>query len=55
MLRLLVKRPLLVDEYRALVGFNKVEWASWCGKETSGKIENGNTASDKRGGLKMKE
>ena len=25
---MLVKRPLLVDEYRALVGFNKVEWES---------------------------
>jgi len=30
---MLVKRPLLIDEYRALVGFNKEEWASWCGKE----------------------
>ena len=30
---MLVKRPLLVDEYRVLVGFNKEEWASLCGKE----------------------
>ena len=25
---MLVKRPLLVDENRALVGFNKIEWES---------------------------
>ena len=25
---MLVKRPMLVDEYRALVGFNNVEWMS---------------------------
>jgi len=32
---MLVKRPLLIDEHRVLVGFNKDEWASWCGKERS--------------------
>ena len=31
---MLVKRPLLVDEYRVLVGFNKAEWESvFIGKE----------------------
>ena len=25
---MLVKRPLLVDEYRTLVGFNRIEWES---------------------------
>jgi len=28
---MLVKRPMLVDEYRALVGFNNVEWMSLFG------------------------
>ena len=33
---MLVKRPLLVDEYRALVGFKPVEWKSvFTGKEES--------------------